>query len=82
MSKIAHVQMQSRACIQDRPTPRALDGWDCQAPFSSFIFIQARRYAAVLLASFVHAHLVVEPVETHATQSVEPKICNTPFMPR
>jgi len=57
----------------------ALDGWDCQAPmrfdwamfagsslarsaaFLSFIYTQAESCSR----SFVHARLVVEPVETH-----------------
>jgi len=60
-------------------TQRALDGWDCpalmrlgwamltgsslarSAPFSSFIYTQAESCSR----SFVHARLVVEPVETH-----------------
>jgi len=50
-----------------RPTKRALDGWD-SAPFLGFIFAQAESCSR----SFVHACLVVEPVETHlqVTQAV------------
>jgi len=48
-------------------TKRALDGWD-SAPFLVFIYTQTESCSR----SFVHARLVVEPVETHpqVTQTV------------
>jgi len=60
------VQIQNRLAKR-RPTKRALDGWE-SAPFSGFIYTQAESCSR----SFVHARLVVEPVETHpqVTQAV------------